>query len=138
MPFLPVELESAREAPRSAQTRPCRAFLRSGAHPPRPHLVLLASYLGFTLGHLFFFVQLVFCVSKCSVKVPGQRPSKGKSWPGGFSLVNSCSCMQMLANIFRIYPVKTLPSMKTRSIVLFKRLWPSVGEVGGGARQDGG
>ena len=31
--------------------------------------------------------------------------------------------MQMLANIFRIYPVETLPSMKTHSIVLFKRLW---------------
>lgn len=41
--------------------------------------------------------------------------------------------MQMLANIFRIYPVETLPSMKTHSIVLFKRLRPGgEGEEGGG------
>lgn len=32
---------------------------------------------------------------------------------GGFSLVNSCSCMQMQANIFKIYPVETLPSMES-------------------------
>lgn len=39
--------------------------------------------------------------------------------------------MQMLANILRIYPVETLPSMKTHSIVLFKRLWPCMwGEEG--------
>lgn len=65
MPFLPVELETASEAPRSAQTGPCRAFLRSGVHPPplshlpllsppsSPHPVLLASYLCFAHGHLF-------------------------------------------------------------------------------------
>lgn len=40
--------------------------------------------------------------------------------------------MQMLANIFRIYPVETLPSMKTHSIVLFKRLWLE------GRREEGG
>lgn len=48
--------------------------------------------------------------------------------------------MQMLANIFRIYPVETLPSMKTDSIVLFKRLWPYMWPregVGGGGRIGG-
>lgn len=39
--------------------------------------------------------------------------------------------MQMLANIFKIYPVGTLPSMKTHSIVLFKRLWPCMWPGGG-------
>lgn len=34
MPFLPVKLETASEAPCSGQTGPCRAFLRSGVHPP--------------------------------------------------------------------------------------------------------
>lgn len=42
--------------------------------------------------------------------------------------------MQMLANIFKIYPVETLPSMKTHSIVLLKRawlgMWPGVLGVG--------
>lgn len=46
--------------------------------------------------------------------------------------------MQMLANIFRIYPVETLPSMKTHSIVLFKRgsgciCGPEAGVAGGEA-----
>lgn len=40
--------------------------------------------------------------------------------------------MQMLANAFSVYPVETLPSMKTHSIVLFKRLWLC---VWGGRRQ---
>lgn len=42
--------------------------------------------------------------------------------------------MQMLANISRIYPVETLPSMKTHSIVPFKRLC-LVGGGGGGWRE---
>lgn len=50
--------------------------------------------------------------------------TKEKTSLGDFSLVNSCSCMQMLASV---YPVETLPSMKTHSIVLFKRLWLCVG-----------
>lgn len=45
--------------------------------------------------------------------------------------------MQMLANIFRIYPVETLPSMKTHSIVLFKRLWLEGRREEGGGRIEG-
>lgn len=45
--------------------------------------------------------------------------------------------MQMLANIFRIYPVETLPSMKTHSIVLFKRLWPCMWPRGEGRGRGG-
>lgn len=43
----------------------------------------------------------------------------------------------MLANIFRIYPVETLPSMKTHSIVLFKRLWLEGRREEGGGRIEG-
>lgn len=35
-------------------------------------------------------------------------------------MVNSSSCMQIPANMLRIYPVEALPSMKTHCIVLFK------------------
>lgn len=46
MPFLPVGLETASEAPRSAQTGPCRAFLRSAVHPaPHPRVPGLLSLL---------------------------------------------------------------------------------------------
>lgn len=38
-----------------------------------------------------------------------------------FSLVNSCSCMQMQANIFKIYPVETLPSMEKLSALFYSR-----------------
>lgn len=35
-------------------------------------------------------------------------------------MVNSSSCMQIPANMLRIYPVEALSSMKTHCIVLFK------------------
>lgn len=55
MPFLPMELETASQAPRSAQTGPCLGLpgVRIGTHPPSPHPMPLASYLCFTHCHLF-------------------------------------------------------------------------------------
>lgn len=61
MPFLPVGLETASEAPGRAQTGPCRAFLRSAVHPA-PHPVSLDSYLCFTLHHLLLFWPLLICI----------------------------------------------------------------------------
>lgn len=56
MPFLPVELETASQAPRSAQTGPCQAFLWSGAQPPLhllhpvPSYLCLQLFLSFSVG----------------------------------------------------------------------------------------
>ena len=149
--------QPARQAPRPAQTGPRQAFLWSGANPPNLILSLcslvpppsspLASYLCFTRPGFFiysffllFLFELVFHESKCSYEFQlgnKERKKRESPSPGTFSLVNSCSCMQMPANIFRIYPVETLPSMKTHSIVLFKglrpRMWP-----GGEEREEAG
>lgn len=46
---------------------------------------------------------------------------KGLSWEAFSFLVNSCSCMQMQANTFKIYPVETLPSMEKLSALFYSR-----------------
>lgn len=78
MPFLPVGLETASEAPRSAQTGPCLPFLRSALppHPPPSD-----SYLCFTLNHLCSF--LLFSISiphefLFSFQVPAKKTLKEK------------------------------------------------------------
>lgn len=78
MPFLPVALETASQAPRSAQTGPCRALpgVRS-ARPLSPYIssptppVPLASYLFLThTPPYILFYDLAFGVSNRSFKVP--------------------------------------------------------------------
>lgn len=62
-----------------------------------------------------------------------KRPLAGRL----FSLVNSCSCMQMQANIFKIYPVETLPSMEKLSALFYSRgraCSPGGWRVGGGGQ----
>lgn len=43
MPFLPVELETASQAPRSAQTGPCQVFLWSGVQLSSPSSPLISA-----------------------------------------------------------------------------------------------
>lgn len=116
MPFLPVGLETASEAPRSAQTGPCRAFLRSAVHPaPRPRVPGLLSLLHTPPPCVVLAVIDQYSAGGTVLSRPRKQKKKGKkSWPRlEENLVNSCSCMQILANIFRIYPVGPLPSTTT-------------------------
>lgn len=95
MPFLPVELETASQAPRSAQTGPCQAFLWTGAQPPCStplcsHLPLLLTPVApsplISASHTAFFYELAFHESNCSFTFQLRNKDRKKKLPREVSL----------------------------------------------------
>lgn len=140
--------QPARHHVQLRQGRSCNPFLCSGLQYTHSLFFIFSfvSYLYFNhqtfkifFSLVFFFclfwLDFIFCESSCTFKLQESNNGSRNSSLSAFSSLNSCSCMQMQANMLRIYPAETLPSMKTLRIVLFKSLWPRLGlRAGGGVR----
>lgn len=104
---------------------PCLPGVSSTSRPS-PHVPGLLSLFHTQPSLLFLLLSISILHEKVFPFQENVKKPDKKTWLRVFPLGNSCSCMQMLANIFRFHPAEPSTRMKKKNggIVLFKRPWP--------------